>query len=537
MNDNNKTSSVQPRRALLLSILAAVPACALAVMLVHAAKLGPIDDAYISLRYATHWAGGDGLSFNPGECVEGYTNFLVVAIEATAIRFGLAPSLVLRLVSWLPWLALVVTMAYSIIRYALPDRHLLGLAVAMAVGLNPMLICWGASGMETCLYAWLILLSTLLCLRRPAPWRPVAAGFVLALAGLTRPEAAGLLPALAIVVYHRGHKIRGTCVFAVTFLALFGVYFAWRAQHFGYLFPNTFYAKVDYGSLTLATRGLAYVARFAWATAPLCVLVVAAMRYLHGSPLWVRACTALVAVQLVMVVVEGGDHFAMYRFMVPTVPLLALLATYGATLHVSRRGLDRIGMRGAAGIVVAMLGLSYVTICLSPIPADPSGRTQFRGFAGECDVARDWEVVGRHLARLLPPDASICTIAIGAIGYYSDRYIVDAHGLVDPAIAHRNQPLGKGYIGHEKYDSSYVLDKQPTCILMFYLFTPQPLREDAIDKFVWDDFSKSMLQEPRFHSDYRFVPLAIDGRWFHVYVRAGSDAASLIPSRYSRSTP
>ena len=40
-----------------------------------------IDDAYISLRYAENWANGYGPVFNPGERVEGYTNFLLVAIE------------------------------------------------------------------------------------------------------------------------------------------------------------------------------------------------------------------------------------------------------------------------------------------------------------------------------------------------------------------------------------------------------------------------------------------------------------------------
>src|SRR4051812_34401047 len=34
------------------------------------------DDAFISFRYAQNFASGLGLVFNPGEWVEGYTNFL-----------------------------------------------------------------------------------------------------------------------------------------------------------------------------------------------------------------------------------------------------------------------------------------------------------------------------------------------------------------------------------------------------------------------------------------------------------------------------
>ena len=34
------------------------------------------DDAFISFRHAEHLANGLGLVYNPGEYVEGYTNFL-----------------------------------------------------------------------------------------------------------------------------------------------------------------------------------------------------------------------------------------------------------------------------------------------------------------------------------------------------------------------------------------------------------------------------------------------------------------------------
>lgn len=40
------------------------------------------DDAYISFRYALHLYQGHGLVWNPGERVEGYTNFLWVIIMA-----------------------------------------------------------------------------------------------------------------------------------------------------------------------------------------------------------------------------------------------------------------------------------------------------------------------------------------------------------------------------------------------------------------------------------------------------------------------
>jgi arabinofuranosyltransferase len=46
------------------------------------------DDSFISFRYARNLVQGHGLVFNPGERVEGYTNFLWTALMAIAIAVG-----------------------------------------------------------------------------------------------------------------------------------------------------------------------------------------------------------------------------------------------------------------------------------------------------------------------------------------------------------------------------------------------------------------------------------------------------------------
>lgn len=51
----------------------------------HCAKLyhyNAIDDAYISFQYARQFFSGNGLVFNVGERVEGYTNFLWIVLIA-----------------------------------------------------------------------------------------------------------------------------------------------------------------------------------------------------------------------------------------------------------------------------------------------------------------------------------------------------------------------------------------------------------------------------------------------------------------------
>src|SRR5262249_45093435 len=74
--------------------IVAVVAIALAVA-VPAAKWArsPVvyDDAYISYRYADNLVRGHGLVFNPGERVEGYSNFLWVMLAAGATAAAADP--------------------------------------------------------------------------------------------------------------------------------------------------------------------------------------------------------------------------------------------------------------------------------------------------------------------------------------------------------------------------------------------------------------------------------------------------------------
>ena len=49
------------------------------------------DDAFISFRYSKHLVEGLGLVYNPGERVEGYTNFLWVLLIAAGMSCGFPP--------------------------------------------------------------------------------------------------------------------------------------------------------------------------------------------------------------------------------------------------------------------------------------------------------------------------------------------------------------------------------------------------------------------------------------------------------------
>jgi hypothetical protein len=481
--------------------------------------LGPLDDAFISLRYAANWAAGRGLCFNPGERVEGYSNFLLVLLEAAAIRCGVAPVRAMTLLGQGALAGLAALLAAFSFRYVFPGRAVLAALVGSLAGLNPMLICWAHAGLEGCLHAALVLAAVLTALGGGAARWTVLSAVCIVLAAMTRLETVLLFPVILGCVYWRSRSPRLTLLHAGVVVAGFGTYFVARAVHFGYLFPNTFYAKLDYGNALLTKRGALYVGDFLAGGVPLTVLVLAACVLIRRAPLWVRAGLLAAAAELLAVVYVGGDHFGMFRFLVPVVPLLMLVALYPAALLVSRPAAHRGLAMAAVGISVAAIVGSGLLVARQGKRDEPQLRDQLAGHLLGCRLAREWEQAGRWFKANSPADATVATVAIGAVGFFSERTIVDPHGIVDARIGHRPIELGRGLSGHEKYDVEQVLSRRPGYILLVHYLTPAPLPAERVLQAAWGDFNQTLVRRPELAREYRYESVPCGLLYLNVFVR------------------
>jgi hypothetical protein len=273
-----------PHRLALVTLAVGVTTATLGILGARCLNLGPVDDAFISLRYATNWATGHGLSFNPGERVEGYTNFLLVALESVAIRFGAEPRAAMIVLGWLA-LALVASLTFVLLnKHLLAGRPITAALLSVAASLNPALVGWAASGLETCLYAAALLASLLAALASRQSVRTTGTAFCLTAAALTRPEAVAFLPILGCAVFLAGRRRADLVRFGVLFVVAYGSYFVTRWLYFGFLLPNTFYAKLDYGNLWLLRRGVWYVWSFVHAAPLLIMCAAAALTRLRSTP-------------------------------------------------------------------------------------------------------------------------------------------------------------------------------------------------------------------------------------------------------------
>ena len=122
------------------------------------------EDAMISMRYAYNLAHGNGLVFNPGERVQGYTNlgWTLLMAAAHVIEPSLGWASVPVLAMGFLCHALLIVVVFSLAR---PLGAWSALLAAFLVGLNGSVLLWGGAGMETTLMSVFVTLAF-------APWLP-----------------------------------------------------------------------------------------------------------------------------------------------------------------------------------------------------------------------------------------------------------------------------------------------------------------------------------------------------------------------------
>ena len=488
-----------------------------------------VDDAYINFRYSRHLADGLGPNWNSEGRVEGYTNFLWMALLAGFAKIGL------DIVVWsrvLGGLALAATMfaTYRIWQLWRDDDEGSGVesplvlaAALLGLGLTGGVAHFAFSGLETPLFMALITTSAYLYFiehRRGGrlPWSAVA----LAAAAMARPD--GLIAVAVTGVFklrllfqppeRQKQAVIDIAFWAGVFLLLYGSYFIWRFAYYDYLLPNTFYAKVE-PSTAVFNRGLEYLRGIGarYQLLPMLiggtVLLLSRPRLRHDAAYVIAVCGFMLAA----IVPEGGDFMGHGRFLVPTLPLLYLSGLAGfATL------LKRAAPQPAQARLVASLFLGLAALALLQNSYDPL-------LGQERSSYRERRLLGAWLNEHTPPDYTIAAYAVGALGYYAhDRSILDMLGINDTVIAHTETPrIGEGVPGHERYNLDYVFEEVRPEIIIGGEFAPGPqtkedFQQEASEE-VYVPLRRVLLVDPRLWANYEVRWLVVGDRWVNLLVR------------------
>jgi hypothetical protein len=471
------------------------------------------DDAFISFRYARNWAQGYGPIYNIGERVEGYTNFLWMAILAGLHRMGVGIVLAAQVLGVLLGLVTILLTFRFSLRWHRPSSPWAVLAACL-LAVNVGFAAWATGGLETHLFTFLVLLSTLLQTYEVEqssrfPWSALS----MALCVMTRPD--GLVFVALSGVYRlwvrRGRPNRQDVLWGLLFTILYVPYYVWRFSYYGYPFPNTFYAKYG-GGLERLSRGVEHVVGFVteYGGAPFAAMagLLVILRQLHRDCAYLAL---LVSGFMAYVVWIGGDSLIEYRLLLVVTPLLYLLIQQSlwkicelVTSWWQKRG-ARAGYVPSILVAFMLLALVYLFVAQPAVQRSRGRVVQTR------IVYEDFAAIGRWLQDQVPGEASLAVHHAGAMPFYAGLTTIDMYGLNDAHIAHRIMPdMGKGYAGHEKYDVDYVLSRRPTYI------APMPLRNRPFDWEDWHRFDDNpwfpdnveMLSSPVFQTLY--APRSVD---------------------------
>jgi hypothetical protein len=439
-----------------LVALAAV--LALALFLAFSAASGgpgfPLDDGWIHQTYARNLAAYGEWAFVPGTPSAGSTSPLWTLLLVPAYLLSLPPLawtylLGTAILIWVGWAAMALWQALwpEAGRAWLP-----GLATALSWPL-----VWAAgSGMETLLFAALGLsLCALYAKAGPqrALWLGLGAGALI----LVRPEGVLLL---ALLVAGLASQRAWRALLLLLLLALLPLlpYFALNVALSGQWWPNTLYAKqAEYRVLLqdpLWRRGLRLF--FLSAGGP-----ETGWRGMSGARLlllpglvWAAYLAARAdgqqrrLVQLLPLLWAAG-HVGAYAWRLPVtyqhgrylLAIVPLWIVYGL-----RGWMALLGSSPRQRLIRQAAGLSYgVILLLFLFLGAQAYATDVAFIEGEMATTARW------LRDNTPTDALIAAHDIGAIGYFSERPLVDLAGLVSPEII--------PYIADERAVAVYIRER------------------------------------------------------------------------------
>jgi arabinofuranosyltransferase len=327
-----------------------------AAVILHAAAIPIdfIDDAYISFRYAWHLSQGNGLVFNPGAPVEGYSNLTWVLIAAGLLKLDIPLEEGMRCAAVFFLATTPILIQASLLRAgaSLGVASSAGVALALTTPwVMPML-----NGLEGALFSFLLVCVTWHNWRSRAEVSlgpAIASGIAGLLLSATRPEGFALYLFQVGIGAALGSRTGGEAaqrphlIALGTFLTGFVAFTAWRVATFGALIPNTVLAKMGspyrpFARLSFSPwgDGLGYSLGFLEATLPLWILLALlpvfrrrrqAVRLSESSVALTVLAASLVFPGFAIVFVNNGDWMPDYRLLAPYIPLLVMAAGAGLT--------------------------------------------------------------------------------------------------------------------------------------------------------------------------------------------------------------
>jgi hypothetical protein len=309
-----------------------------------------IDDANIYMVYMKNFSEGHGFVYNVGgERVEGFTSLFWTFIGSFIFLISSSPEFILLGLN----LVIVAYTFYLVVDHiekANANRKNIissnSWFFLLAIGSTPGFIDWTIiSLMETGLWTMIITVLSLKIISFDGAQNKriyyTTFNILIVFLLICRPESMLIAPVLIFLngfkEFYLSRSIKVVLIgfslnISVLILTLSAL-LVWRYTYFGYLFPNTYYAKVSLDWLDNLKAGFKYLfSLFLEKPYILGVLGLGAFTILRFAikkemetikvPI---ILFSIISIFLAIPLYSGGDHFRLHRFIIPAVPLIILL--------------------------------------------------------------------------------------------------------------------------------------------------------------------------------------------------------------------
>jgi tetratricopeptide (TPR) repeat protein len=469
------------------------------------------DDAYISFRYIRNFVEGNGLVFNIGERVEGYTNllwvlilsglsFLKIGVESASQFLSVLFGIIVLFATYSLSETLGVNDSEIVKKERKSDKNIgegfFDLIAPILLVFTASFIFWSVSGMETTMFISFSLLGLYYYIRSKDKDKfeyryPLCFLF----ATLTRPEGLyffGLVMIHKIIysfVRHRSGSLKD--LFSVNNIKTYlvyvvpvAVYFAVRYAYYGFLFPNTYYAKTGFSSAYL-NSGMDYFMNFLSSYMLYGVMLLLPLFLFRRKELrFELALFYLIIVAFFLYTISvGGDVLKQNRFFLPVLPLIYILFAKSLTvfyLNLKIKSSQGIAFGVVAGIV-AVLCFYYYSSQKEKLATDIASEN---GLVDKMKITGTW--FGKKQQELGRP-LNLAATTIGAVSYFAgpNVNVIDLLGLTDREIAHNPKiikEISENEIGWKErnYNADYVMSRDPDYVYFSTGVKPSAYAERAL---------------------------------------------------------
>jgi arabinofuranosyltransferase len=406
----------------------------------------PLDDPWIHLTFARNLVEYGSFSYYKNEIVTaGSTSPLYTLILAAGFLVT-KNEMILSYVLGILFFAISAFVFYKLSELLFAKEIWLAITASLVFVLDRWMNFISVTGMETTLFILLLIAAFYYYRKRNA----VLTGLMLGLLFWTRPDAVAFIGAIIadyiLFLYFKTKSPKENVLEPFTkkdlvkagiiFVALLAAYFAMNLYLSGSLLPNTYEAKLTYyapefRSRTEFLKGEVwdYFTRYYYAL--LIVPFIIAVLKIAGDTIKLRYNTFLLPVIFIFALIFIYWYKLPYahrfgRYLMPIIPFYIMTFAYGARVFFKllygyfkeKNFVNALNYIFFAAVVIYSASSYYDT---KDLYAEQTHHIAIRQVA-----------TAKWLKNNTPEGSIIATHDVGAIGYYSERKIVDVAGLINP---------------------------------------------------------------------------------------------------------